>query len=345
MTFNQFDINLKRFSYRVEKDGISITKRRLFSVTKQFIPFENVGSEIIRDKKRNLFWLGISLFFLIITLTVFVLRLKGDRISDTAEMFWLAVSAFFFVIYAFKRKNSVFLVKGDIEDSIEFIGIKIYEERLNQFLKILQQRRDKYLSDKYPDFEGLTMDENIFCVNAEIQLSDGLLLKKLTKHSLEQLMFEDGFSESKQPLGIRSVSTEKNVRKILKEHQDRLINEGKYIFISEFSANEYNIGLIGNTSDPYKIIEYVGTNGANYDIETKEIIERCRQWDQEFGIRLTGIGLDYCECEIKNKNIDYKKLAMEVYKFCPDVVEQGTETIERLENEMKETGRIFLWWD
>ena len=58
-----------------------------------------------------------------------------------------------------------------------------------------------------------------------------------------------------------------------------------------------------------------------------------------------GIGFDFCECEILNKGIDYAKLAAEVYEFCPDVVEQGTDTVEALEEEMSDTGIIYLWWD
>jgi hypothetical protein len=146
-------------------------------------------------------------------------------------------------------------------------------------------------------------------------------------------------------MGVRSVTTEKKAREILRELQCKLLSEDKYIFICAFSGNEYHVGLLGNTSDPYRIMEYAETNGVNYDIKTKDIIEKCRQWDSEFGIKLTSIGFDFCECEVENKNIDYKKLAAEVYKFCPDVVDQGTGTIERLESEMKKDGRIFLWWD
>jgi Domain of unknown function (DUF4253) len=46
-----------------------------------------------------------------------------------------------------------------------------------------------------------------------------------------------------------------------------------------------------------------------------------------------------------NKNINHKKLAAEVYELCPDVVDQGTMTVEVLEEENKASGRIFLWWD
>jgi len=345
MTFKQFDINLTRFKYVVKNDGILVTKKILFSGTERFVPFENIGSEIIRDKERKLVWLIASILFFIVASTVLFRRISGFYVGDGAEVFWLSISVVFFIIFAYKRKNSLFLVKDDKANGIEFIGTRMYERRLNQFIKILLQQRDIYLSSKYPVYDGLAIEEIVICVNASIQLTDGLFLKKLTKHPLKKLPFESEYSKTEKPLGIQSVTTEKNARKILKEYQDKFISEGKYIFICEHSDNEYHVGLVGTTSDPYKIMEFAETNGVNYEIATKDIIAKCKQWNKEFGIRLLSIGFDFCECEIENKDIDYKKLSNEVYQFCPDVVEQGTETVELLEREIKRTGRIFLWWD
>jgi hypothetical protein len=345
MTFKQFDINLNRFKYTVEESGVRVINKRLFSVAERFIPFEDIGSEIIKEKERKLIWLFISILFLIISLLVFIDRLTGGKVGDEAEVFWLSVSAVFFIIYSFRRKNGLFLIKDDAESGIEFIGTKLYEKRLNEFIKQLLQRRDDYLSNKYSVLKGLTLDENIICANASVQPEDGLFLKKLTKHPIEKLIFESEYSDVKKPGGIRSVTTEKNARDIIARQRERFISEGKYIFISEFSDKEYTVALIGTTSDPYKIMEYAGTNGTNYNKETEDIIAKYKQWEIQFGVKPIGIGSDFCECEIINKDIDYKKLAAEVYEFCPDVVEQGTETVKLLEKEIKKTGRIFLWWD
>jgi hypothetical protein len=34
-------------------------------------------------------------------------------------------------------------------------------------------------------------------------------------------------------------------------------------------------------------------------------------------------------------------LAQQMYDLCPDIVDQGTGTVE----ELSESGRLFLWWD
>jgi len=112
-----------------------------------------------------------------LTSAVFIKRISGANIGNGSESFWLSVSIVFFIIYAFRRKNSLFLFKDDKTSGIEFIGTKIYEKRLNQFIKELLHQREIYLSGKYPTFDGLTTDENINCVKAAIQPTDGLFLK------------------------------------------------------------------------------------------------------------------------------------------------------------------------
>lgn len=53
-------------------------------------------------------------------------------------------------------------------------------------------------------------------------------------------------------------------------------------------------------------MEYAETNGINYDIETKDIIEKYKKWDSEFGIIPIGIGFDYCEAQIKTQTLTTK---------------------------------------
>jgi len=345
MTFNQIDLNLDRFKYSIQSDGILIIKNSLFSSSKRKVRFEDIGSSILRQEEKKLLWLIVSLFFGLLAVLVFARRLSGDKnISDTAELFWLTVSAVFFIVYSFKRKNRIILVKDDSDLNIEFVGLYIYKSRLNRFIDTLQQKRDEYLKIKYPQVEGLTLHENIVCVNSNVQYKDALLLKKLTKRTISPLVTSNN-SNSNLLKGICSSTTEKTAKRIIQDFQDKLRSENKYIFICESIGNEYKIGFIVNTSNPFEIIEFYQTNGANYDIETKDIIAKLQKWHSEFGIKIVSIGSDFCECEILNKNIDYNNLANEVYEFCPDIVEQGTESIEQLEHELIKTGRIFLWWD
>ena len=106
MTFNQFDIKFNRFKYIVEDSGIRVVKKSLIKSDEQFVAFENIGSKIIKVKEKKRPWLIISGLFLVLALTVFIDRLKGDKVGEGAEFFWLIISAIFFIIYSISSSTT-----------------------------------------------------------------------------------------------------------------------------------------------------------------------------------------------------------------------------------------------
>jgi hypothetical protein len=39
------------------------------------------------------------------------------------------------------------------------------------------------------------------------------------------------------------------------------------------------------------------------------------------------------------------QMARRMYAFCPDIVDQGTGTIERLASELRKTNELYFRWD
>ena len=123
---------------------------------------------------------------------------------------------------------------------------------------------------------------------------------------------------------------------------------GYFAFISE-----RNYGIQGaldhvsllKASDPYDRLRIMGTNGWNYDISPEVVIARLKKWDAEFGLVLSGVGFDWMEAQFRRQPANMLEYAKEVYAFCPDVVDQGTGTVEGLAADMKRTNTLFLWWD
>lgn len=91
------------------------------------------------------------------------------------------------------------------------------------------------------------------------------------------------------------------------------------------------------------ILRYEQTDGMNYDITTESLIQRLEAWGLQ--LTITGASDDWVEARIGKKISDWRSLAEEVYAFCPDVVEQGTGSVEALAEEMKRTNTLYLWWD
>jgi hypothetical protein len=99
------------------------------------------------------------------------------------------------------------------------------------------------------------------------------------------------------------------------------------------------------SEEPFAAIQLMGSHGGNYNIWPEDIIARFTVWDDRFGLLLTGAGDDWVEAAFKRQPADMLAFAKEVYAFCPDVVEQGTETLSVLAKEMAASNHVFLWWD
>jgi hypothetical protein len=128
--------------------------------------------------------------------------------------------------------------------------------------------------------------------------------------------------------------------------KDQLKQKGYIIFISDLGYNEnpYKIGII-KSNDKYDPLRFMSTNGINYDYDTNDVIEKLKEWDKSYGIEIIGSGLDFVEVKLGKQPKDTKAFSNEVYEYCPDSVDQGFDTIEALENYIKDTSRVYMWWD
>ena len=121
------------------------------------------------------------------------------------------------------------------------------------------------------------------------------------------------------------------------------------------------------------------TNGINCDITTEDVIEKLTQWDELYGIEISEVEYDRVIVKFSRLPENLAALAMEIYEFCPDVIDQGygcmddmlainnpeqnvldEETqqliqgvdftdenfgLKILQNALKMSPEVFLWWD
>ena len=65
----------------------------------------------------------------------------------------------------------------------------------------------------------------------------------------------------------------------------------------------------------------------------------------EAKLLVDGVGHDKVEGRFLQSIPDAKALAKRMYKFCPDIVDQGCGTVARLVKELVRTQRFYFWWD
>ena len=126
------------------------------------------------------------------------------------------------------------------------------------------------------------------------------------------------------------------------------LERGFYLFRSEqhpgFAGQSDRVALFPRRN-PYEILRLMETNGWNYDIAPDSVAAGLRALARDHPFVLTGIGFDWVEGHFRSAVRDADALARRFYAFCPDVVEQGTGTVDALTRGLMESQRLYCWWD
>ncbi|MFO0722822.1 MAG: ankyrin repeat domain-containing protein [Myxococcota bacterium] len=129
--------------------------------------------------------------------------------------------------------------------------------------------------------------------------------------------------------------------------QRELLGRGCFLFADAVHP-EGPEGLVAlPTKDWHVAVERIGTAAPNYDLTTSDIIRFLQALEADHPFTLSVIGHDTLEGRFRplpNPKAA-RELAKRMYKFCPDIVDQGTQTVSALARELQADGRLFLWWD
>lgn len=142
---------------------------------------------------------------------------------------------------------------------------------------------------------------------------------------------------------------EQKAHSIFNNYHNKVVKGNNYIFLTNMDFDEsYNIYydvVIIDGSDPFKIIEQFGTNGVNYDIYNPDIIKKLKEWDEQVNFKFVVIDVSRIHAYMNKLPNDISKFSSEVYKFCPDVIDQGYSSMEEMISDYKENKYFWLWWD
>ena len=173
-------------------------------------------------------------------------------------------------------------------------------------------------------------------------------LERLAGGKATPLVGTDSVGDSLRTEGFAVSVPSARAERLVSAAQPRFLEKGYYLFRSE-----QHFGLGGHAdrvalfprSDPYEILRLMGTNGWNYAIGPDSIVAWLKALERDHPFVLTGMGFDWVEGRFRSAIRDANALARQLYAFCPDVVSQGTETVEALAQELVASQRLYCWWD
>lgn len=77
------------------------------------------------------------------------------------------------------------------------------------------------------------------------------------------------------------------------------------------------------TTDKFASLREHRTNGINCGLTNEDVIARLREWDEAYGITLSDAATDRVMVHLETLPEDMDAFAREVYRFCPDIVDQN----------------------
>ena len=173
-------------------------------------------------------------------------------------------------------------------------------------------------------------------------------LETLAGATAGPLMVRDSMGERVKTSGASIGVPADRADSIIAGTQRSFLARGFFLF-----RHEPHYGLNGRPDeialvpiwDQFRVVKLVGTNGANFDVSNADVIEWLRELEKDAPFVLIGIGFDHVEARFTGRVADPHAMAERLYRFCPDIVHQGTGSVAELASELRRLNTFFCWWD
>jgi hypothetical protein len=173
-------------------------------------------------------------------------------------------------------------------------------------------------------------------------------LEQLAGATAEPLMVRDSLGARVKVSGARLPVREALAESLLVNVQHEFLERGFFLFRHEphydLNGQPDELALVPMW-DQFRVVKLVGTNGANNELTNADVITWLRELERDAPFILTGVGYDHIEGRFTRPLADPHAMALRLYKFCPDVVDQGTGSVTELATELRRLNTFFCWWD
>ncbi|OCQ97280.1 hypothetical protein BCD64_20735 [Nostoc sp. MBR 210] len=99
------------------------------------------------------------------------------------------------------------------------------------------------------------------------------------------------------------------------------------------------------TTNKYDAIAVHQTNGCNYGVGPGYVVEWLQELEDTQPFILTLIAHDTLEGRFLTPIQDPEGLAASMYEFCPDIIDQGYQSMQKLVESLRSGDRLYFWWD
>lgn len=176
---------------------------------------------------------------------------------------------------------------------------------------------------------------------------ENVLLVSTQGANIRQLVGLDENGDERLARGLTIDVPQKDALPLVEKLQ-KTIGKEHVVFVSEQNfgiKNALDQVSVLKSKDQFDALRVMSTNAWNYDMSPKDVLKKIKEWDRRYGLIVVGAGQDWMHAKFKRTPHPMLSFAKEVFKFCPDIVEQGTGTVDKLASEMQSANSLYLWWD
>lgn len=121
-----------------------------------------------------------------------------------------------------------------------------------------------------------------------------------------------------------------------------------FIGTTQWYGNEQHEGaelVVGSGNSQFDILRLAKSDAANYGLDTEDLVKKLQEYDRNYGINIFHAETDTIEFELLSLPRNLSAFATDLYKFCPNIVNQGVGSVSALEESIEALGEVYLWWD
>ena len=225
----------------------------------------------------------------------------------------------------------------------EEIKAKDYKEIEKKYLTSYKEGKEKGFTPVFLVLDDVLLEK--FELDMEDENTDNIM--DIVKSNLEKYKNINAVEFLKK-------SQDENTEDYFTEKDYKFDNKEKYnlelstLFDYEGNFKDNVILVKVPIKNPYEVLGYFGMGGYNDCPLPAEQIAVAKYWYEKYGAVPAVITYDeiefYVEKPVKTLE-EAKKLAVEHYAFCYDIVEQCYGTFERLVDGLYKNIQWYFWWD
>jgi len=158
------------------------------------------------------------------------------------------------------------------------------------------------------------------------------------------------FGWQKEPAARSLLVSNRKAERVLKAVREQL-PPGFIAFLgnAQWHGKEKHIWkgelVLACGADQFESLRIAHTDAVNYSKSTEDLIVELKGYHGQIGIDIIWAQADAVEFLCLALPADLSKFSADIYQFCPDIVDQGTESIEALAEDIRKSRRVRLWWD